>query len=382
MPRLETVHECQSELQHLFPDLSRPIQKSLAACVCGVVWSGSCTLNRIAASLPLAVQLPSIERRFQRLLANPGLEVARCQEQLAGRVLARRRGRLDLLLDATTTGTSAQQRGSQSLVLALAEQGRAIPLSWQCWQADAAGQNWGQAQEHLFAQIEAVRPADSEVVVMTDRGLSGAPLVARLQSHGWHYLLRVIRTTRIQRTAGHIVEIGELAPAPGTASFLTGVKVYAPRSKPHERWISDWDQAVTTNVVAVWPAGAREAWLLVTDLPATRQRCQEYRQRTWEEELFRDLKSVGWGWQRSRVRDPERVARLVLILALATLWMLALGQRVIRRGWRRQLEAASRRCFSRFQLGRHWVARRLAHDHPPPPIFHLYPLTYTFPKLS
>lgn len=382
MPRLETVHACQRQLQQLLPELSRPLHKSLAAYVCGVVWSGSCTLNRAAASLPLPARLPSTERRFQRLLANTGFAVSPCQSQLCAQVLAHRRGRLDLLLDATTTGATAHQSGTQSLVLALAEQHRAMPLAWRCWQADMAGQDWGTAQTELFTQVKAQQPADTEIVVLTDRGLSGVPLVARIQEQGWHYLLRVIRTTRVQLADGMIVDIGDLAPEAGTASYLTGVKVYAPRSKPADHWVSDWEQAVTTNVVAVWPTDARDAWLLVTDLLAERRRCREYRSRTWEEELFRDLKGMGWGWQGSRVRDPERVARLLVVLTLATLWMLALGQRVIRRGWRRQLEAGSRRCFSRFQLGCRWVARQLAHEHPPPPTFQLYPLAYAVPKLS
>lgn len=382
MPRQATVHECQRQLQQMPPDLSRPIHKSLSAFVCGVVWSGSCTLSRVATSLPGAARLPSSERRFQRVLANPRFTVEPCQSQLSKHVLAHRRGRLDLVLDATTTGATAHQSGTQSLVLAVAERGRALVLGWRCWQADAPGQDWGQAQTELFAQVEAHRPAETEVVVMTDRGLSGAPLVARLQAHGWHYLVRVTRTTRVQLASGAVVEIGDLAPRPGTATLLTGVHVYAPRSKPADHWISDWKQAVTTNVVAVWPAGEREAWLLITDLPAERRRCREYRRRTWEEELFRDLKSLGWGWNRSRIRAPERVARLLLVLALATLWMLAVGQRVVRRGWRPQLEAASRRTFSRFQLGRRWIERQLARGHPLLLTFHLYPVSYAPLKLS
>jgi hypothetical protein len=97
---------------------------------------------------------------------------------------------------------------------------------------------------------------------------------------------------------------------------------------------------LTANVVAVWPRGHAEPWLLVTDPPPTRACGREHRHRTWEEALFRDLKSVGWGWQVCRVRDPERVARL--LLALATLWMLAVTQRVVKRG----ATASARRSLS------------------------------------
>jgi hypothetical protein len=382
MPRLATIHECQQQFHALFPALSRPLTKSLAALTCGVVWSGTCSLPQAAASLPTPASVPSTTRRFQRLLANARLDVEGCQQALSRQVLARRQGRLDLLLDATTTGATARRAGTQTLVLALAAQRRALPLGWQSWTADQSGQDWGSAQERLFAAIEAVRPATTAVVVMADRGLSGGPLVRRLRALGWHYLLRVICTTRVQQPDGQIVEIGALAPQPGTATLLEGVKVYPPRSKPGKHWQSDWTEAITTNVVAVWRTGDPEAWLLITDLPAERRRCAEYRRRTWEEELFRDLKRVGWGWQMSRVRAPERVMRLLLVLAIATLWMLALGQRVVRHGWRRQLEAPSRRCYSRFQLGRRWVARLLARERPLRCRLHCYPVSYALPKLS
>ena len=112
-----------------------------------------------------------------------------------------------------------------------------------------------------------------------------------------------------------------------------------------------------------WRLGDKDPWLLATDLPATFARCADYLRRTWEEELFRDLKRVGWQWQQSRVRQPARVERLLVVLALATLWMLALGRQVLHRGWRPQLEERSRRCYSRFQLGRRWVQRCLATDY-------------------
>jgi hypothetical protein len=382
MPHAQTLHECHQQLQQLFPHLSRPLHKSLAAFVSGTVESGSCTLSRAAANLPTATLVPSSERRFQRLLTNPGFAVTDCQQALSEQVLAGRHGRLDLLLDATTTGTTKQCSGTQSLVLALGQRGRALPLAWRCWQADAPGQDWGAAQTALFAQLEAVRPPDTAVVLMADRGLSGAPLVGRLQAHGWHYLLRVTCTTRLQLPAGQVVELGSLVPQPGTTCLLDGVKVYAPRRKAGPQRHSDWEQAVTSNVVAVWRAGDPEAWLLLTDLPATRRRCSEYRRRTWEEQLFRDLKSMGWGWQRSRVRQPVRVARLLVVLAVATLWMLALGQRVVRNGWRGQLESRARRCLSTFQLGRRWLARRRARDQPVHCYLHCYPIVAPSLKLS
>lgn len=176
-----------------------------------------------------------------------------------------------------------------------------------------------------------------------------------------------------------------MAPTPGSRTYLSGCHLYAPRHKGgHGRggWQSAWQQAVTANVVAVWRRGDREPWLLVTDLPATLERCHEYRRRTWEEALFRDLKRLGWQWQQSRVQLPERVQRLLLILALATLWMVALGERLLRRGQRRTLERGRRRRLSLFQLGLRWCEQQLDAHRPVPCLLAFPPSALPTTKLS
>lgn len=94
----------------------------------------------------------------------------------------------------------------------------------------------------------------------------------------------------------------------------------------------DWEHCQTTNVVALWGAEDAEAWLLLTNIPASMQRCREYRRRTWEEELSWDLKGFGYQWQQSWVRRPEPVKRLLIVLAAGSLWVCGTSQRVLRRG--------------------------------------------------
>ncbi len=393
MTRHDMIHDCEAQVQDLLPELPRPEQKALALLVGGVVASGQACLRGASAATPGAAQDLSKQRRAQRLLANPRLAVNRAQRRLAERVLARCRGRVDVLLDATTTGATATQGGTVTLCFALAWRRRAIPLVWRTWTADEPGQAWDDALREMAQVIQAALPADTQVVVLADRGLSGGPFARLWQELGWHFLVRVIRTTRVRsanapggesggESGGTIVEIGALAPTPGCWCCLSGVHLYAQREKPQRRWITRWETALALQVVAVWRRAEEEAWLLVTVLPATLARCREYRRRTWEEELFRDLKGMGWQWQQSRVRAPERVARLLLVLALATLWMVALAQRVVRRGWRPLLEARSRRECSGFQLGLRYLRRCLANDQPVLVCWLLFPLTHPPLKLS
>jgi hypothetical protein len=72
-------------------------------------------------------------------------------------------------------------------------------------------------------------------------------------------------------------------------------------------------------------SASRGQW--VTDLPPARVGVSWYALRMWVELGFRALKAVGWQWQHTRRTDPRRTARHWLVLAVATLWVLAHGTR-------------------------------------------------------
>jgi hypothetical protein len=372
MSRQVTVQECDQEVQRLFPFMPRPEQKALAGLVTGVACQHASTLSQASAAVPGAVQDRSKLRRAQRLLANDRLDLADAQAALRDAMVAGRRGRLTVLLDETVVGATKLRAGTTTYLLAVAWRRRALPIGWRTVTRTPPEHERDALLRELCTSVATALPADLTVVLLADRGLSGAPLAHLCADLGWHYLVRVQRTTRLALPTGEVRTLQTLVARPGTTVRLADVRVYAPRTKVGRRWVSAWDEAVVTNVVGVWRPGDDEPWLLLTDLPPTRARCSDYRHRTWEEELFRDLKSLGWGWDQSRVRVPARVARLVLVLTLATVWMLALGQRVIKRGWRPLLEERSRRCYSYFQLGCHWVTRCLANNQSPPCTFHLW----------
>jgi hypothetical protein len=58
----------------------------------------------------------------------------------------------------------------------------------------------------------------------------------------------------------------------------------------------------------------------------------EYARRNWQEQSFRDLKSGGWHWGDSHIRQPDHVARLLVLLALAYTWIVALGSQAVASG--------------------------------------------------
>jgi hypothetical protein len=391
MSQKPIVQECDQEVQALLPTLPRPEQKALAGLVCGVVLSQASTLAQASAAIPGQEQDRSKHRRAQRLLANRRLDVPDAQQHLLRRVLhsqVGRRSRLDLLVDAVHTGATAHWGGLVTLLVALAWRHRAIPLVWCTRLASDPAQDWQADLAQLLARVQvgveqvwAAQPRPL-VVVLADRGLSGDKLAHTALALGWHFLLRVRRRVAYQAASGQIGTLGTLVQAPGARVCLSGVRVWAPDHGGGTRRSRRWLAGTRVNVVADWPQEAADPWLLVTDLPASQKREQEYVRRIWEEELFRDLKGLGWHWEQSRLRVPARVERLVVVLALATVWMLALGARVLRHGQRAQVEERSRRCYSIFQLGLRWLRRLRTNGQVIHCCFTLGPDRATIPKLS
>jgi hypothetical protein len=77
----------------------------------------------------------------------------------------------------------------------------------------------------------------------------------------------------------------------------------------------------------------------------------DYGRRNWQEQSFRDLKRGGWRWNSSQVWQPTHADRLILLLALAYGWMVALGTDCLVSGVQQRL-ARGRRCrYSVFRLG-------------------------------
>jgi hypothetical protein len=92
------------------------------------------------------------------------------------------------------------------------------------------------------------------------------------------------------------------------------------------------DEAVTQSVVVRWPKDLPpkrdECRFLMTDLPGTaHQLCRLYAKRMTIEQLFRDGKSKrnGWALRDTQLSTPERLDRLLLILAIAYLLLCGLG---------------------------------------------------------
>jgi hypothetical protein len=359
MNPLELWQGWDREIGRIVPGLGAWQRRGLALFSLGVAWAKHCGTARVAAVAPGAATVPSTTRRFERLLANERLDVQATRAAVGAAVLEQGRGQtLWLALDETHQGHTETGARLGMLAVRLCYRERAIPLAWACYRPGEAQAAFAVLIGRLLAEVAALVPPGTHVVLMTDRGLSWPSLLDHCRRRGWSFLCRVQGSTRVATADGTCGPIRDRAPRPGTRWQGRGRAFLKAGWRP-------------VNVVAVWRRGDDEPWLLVTDLAPAWVRCAQYRHRMDEELSFRDDKSSGCDWDASRVRDPAHMDRLLLVLQLAACFVLAQGVFVLQHRYRHVLERPDRRTLSLFSLGLRWLDRVRSHLVSCSPALHL-----------
>ena len=79
------------------------------------------------------------------------------------------------------------------------------------------------------------------------------------------------------------------------------------------------------TVLIRWEKGYEEKRVVVTDLGEKEGNVAWYQMRFWIEDEYKDYKSGGWGWEQTKMEDPQRAERLWLAMAVATQMAVLLG---------------------------------------------------------
>jgi Transposase DDE domain len=302
------------------PHLSKPQASVLALWSVGMVLARSCALTAVSCLLAAGLERKSntvrqqlrefcYEAKAKRGGARQELQVESCFAPLLAWVLSWWEGnQLAFAVDATTLG----QR-FVVLVVSIVYRGCAIPIAWTVLPATEK-HTWRREWLRMLRQVRAVVPRRFFVIVLADRGLYARWLFQRIVRLGWHPLLRINTGGTFRATgSGHYQPLRAFVPQPGTQWVGTGTAFQGPRRRLHCTLLARWDE------------GYRDPWLLLTDLAPTAGEACWYGLRAWVEQGFKIAKRGGWQWQRTRMHDPHRAARLWLAVAVATLWLLSVG---------------------------------------------------------
>ena len=319
MPHTDAFYDWARRVQALFPALRPHHRTALAEYSFGLVLARCCGLTSVVAHLAgfLALSAHALRQRLrelyrpaaaQRGAARSEFDYALCFGPLARwAAAAHPERRLVLALDPTCLTDRFRV-----LCAAVLYKGCGLPVAWAVQAADQRG-SWNDIWRDLLGRLRDALGDGWTVLVLTDRGLESRELFAAITALGWHPLMRVKAHGQFRPDGWHKGHpMGRFAAAAGRRWAGAGL-AYPDGGR------------LGCTLLAFWEPGHAEPWLVLTDLPPAAANPAWYAWRMWVEQGFRAVKSGQWQWQRARMADPERAARLWAVLALATVWAVAVG---------------------------------------------------------
>jgi hypothetical protein len=295
----------EAELAERLPRQRRTQRGKLALLVATMLGARSANLMDLAAALPRPAERPDMRYQWiARLLANPRVECDAVMRPFAAEAVRHAGaagGTVVLILDQSHISARHQM-----LMLAVRVGERALPLAWRV-RATQGAIGFAEQRE-LLTRVAAWLPAGTRVVLMGDRFYGTPDLIALCRALGWGWRLRLKQDLLVFEAGGETTLAACFARG---EHLLSGVGVTEKR--------------VVTHVAMVHEPGHPEPWIIALSEAPTVHRAFDYGLRWGIEAMFSDFKTRGFGLEDSRIRHPDRLARLLLVMALALHWAVSTG---------------------------------------------------------
>ncbi|MEW6735789.1 MAG: transposase [Acidobacteriota bacterium] len=266
---------------------------------------------------------------------NENIDVWQYYQTILARVLKNWR---DKDIKVIVDGVSVFGERFQVFRLSIAHGCRAFPLHWTI--IAGKGLTTAQALQPIFEQAaEFLKGRVRTVTLLADRGFRDYDWAEVCLAVGWHYNIRIAANTTVWLEQGIICRIDELGMKFGQPQF-------------HQPVLLTLEAEFETNLSVTWTNDGKQLLAVISDKPANRARLSEYGIRMQIEESFRDDKSGGFDLDHSRLHHADRLSRLLLAEAIATIWCHELGERCLQGGddMRRLVDPAWQRELSIFNL--------------------------------
>ena len=283
----------------------------------------------------------STQRRFRRWLANRRIEVAPLYGPLIQQALQ------DWGTHTLYLALDTSMLGNQYCLIRLSVvyRGRAVPIVWEVSEHRSSRVTQA-AYAGLLEAVPPLLPAGVKVVFLADRGFADTDLLAQLRRLGWHFRIRIKATFTVLRSGQPACKGEDVSLAPGRALFLHNGAITTGQFGP-------------VSLALARHSSNGEYWYIVSDEPTSVHTFEEYGRRFTIEENFLDDKSNGFQLESSLVRDADALTRLCLVLAVATLYLVAQGTQVVAQQKRRWVDPHWLRGNSYLRLGWQWVKTAL-----------------------
>ncbi len=323
-------------------DLHAKRINALSAATLGVMTGASLAVAAIGQALALARGLTTKHaiKQVDRLMSNTGIDVWASFARWVPRQIGTAQ---DILV--AMDWTDFDHDGQSTLVLSLvSSHGRAAPLIWlTVWKEEIATRR-NDYEDACLRRLAETIPPDCRVTILADRGFGDQKLFAFLTKLDFAHVIRFRGNIQVTDATGETRRAADWVGKAGRARKLANARVTAK------------GQTVGA-VVCVHAKGMKEPWCLAASDPEAKAATliHHYARRWTIEPQFRDTKDLrfGMGLSATRVGDPMRRDRLLLISAFAMALLTLLGEIGERLGMDRLLKSntSKTRTHSLFRQG-------------------------------
>jgi Transposase DDE domain len=287
---------------------------SLTGATFGVMQSASLAVAMIGQALAQARGLITKHaiKQVDRLLSNNGIDV---WDSFARWVPHQIGTRQDILVAMDWTDFDHDDQATLALHLVTGH-GRAAPLLWLTVWKDELKDQRNAFEDACLRRLAELVPDGCRVTILADRGFGDQKLFAYLAELGFGYVIRFRGNIHVSAVDGTTKPAADWIGKGGRARKLLDARVTA-KGQP------------VGAVVCVHAKDMKEPWCLATsEREATAATLINHYAKRWTiEPQFRDTKDLrfGMGLSSTRISEPMRRDRLLLVSAFATALLTLLG---------------------------------------------------------
>lgn len=303
----------ESGLKNLYPSTlqGNPLRRfnTLVSMVSGLIASQHVSLGKIADNQQGKIHSLSQVKKNERWLDNGLIDAETFFTPLIIKILhgiILQEKELIFIIDGSVVG-----RGCQTLMLSVLWKKKAIPVVWKTIQAPKGHFPESDHLQLLKLLEDILKPLPNvRCVMLGDGEYDGSKWIQQLQNMNFEYVLRTAKDTLLTNQDQEIFQPKKLDV--GKESFL-----YMPDCQLSSQ--------VKTHFVLWHERAFKDPVCLLTNQEIGQMAIGYYRKRFKIETLFKDFKSEGFNLHKSKMTDPERLNRLIIICALAYLWLIGMG---------------------------------------------------------
>ncbi len=287
---------------------------SLTGATLGVMQSASLAVAMIGQALAQARGLVTKHaiKQVDRMLSNNGIDVWDSFARWVPHQIGERR---EILVAMDWTDFDGDDQATLALHLVTGH-GRAAPLLWLSVWKDELKDRRNDFEDACLRRLADLVPAGCRVTILADRGFGDQKLFAFLADLGFRYVIRFRGNIQVADADGISKPAAEWVGKGGRARKLVDARVTAKGQQ-------------VGAVVCVHANDMKEPWCLATsERDATAATLINHYSKRWTiEPQFRDTKDLrfGMGLSSTRIGEPTRRDRLLLVSAFATALLTLLG---------------------------------------------------------